>query len=103
MSLTLWDDLLPQLRRWLSVGPLRPHLKRRGLLTDEEYDGLLSRVEEPPGVQAEHLVVILRKKGRQGPNLFLQALQVGTIYRVGGAGPSQASRDQPLPLPCRIP
>ena len=110
MSLdSLWDDFLLKLQQLLSVGSLRPHLKRRGLLTDQEYARLLSRDGEPASVQAEHLVVILRRKGSQGPHQLLQALQVGYNLRIesderhlGGRG-SGSHVTNPTPKLIHIP
>lgn len=83
----VWDDLQPRLQQLLSVGTLRPHLKQRGLLTDEEYARLVSRDGSPASAQAEHLVIILRMKGPRGPHLLLQALQVGDVRHLGGVVP----------------
>lgn len=74
MASTL-DKIYLLLVRYLNVGSVKPHLKQKGLLTDEEFERLDSVCHQTTQSAVETLVKIIKRKGPNHEVGFLSALK----------------------------
>ena len=79
------DNYLVIMTESLDVQNIRPHLRQAGVFSEQNYTELLNIARDPPRQQAEMMLQILRRKGREGFCRFLQVLR-STIHENPGHG-----------------
>jgi hypothetical protein len=74
-SCSVLDKVYLPLIRYLNVNSVKPHLKQKQLLTDDELERLDSVCSQSSQSAAETLVKMLKRKGPNHEKEFLSALR----------------------------